>query len=223
MKRVKTPSSDLENKRGPLFFLGVIAATALVLVAFEWKTFYEQPVLFDDHLGHYLEDEVIMNAFPPARKLLPPPPPKMVVDEFAYAKIENLNDFDLVVPDMDVDDYIVEIDFKQEHYDEEKIYGSADQAPEFPGGLQAMYRYLAAHIRYPAQARRAGISGQVHVYFVVNKLGEITDVSLLNTIGGGCDEEALRVVASMPRWKPGTQGGRVVKVSYTIPISFTLR
>lgn len=100
-----------------------------------------------------------------------------------------------------------------------QIFTYVQQMPEFPGNIQA---YLSKNIRYPEAAREANISGRVVVNFTVNEDGAITDIKVLRGIGGGCDEEAKRVVAGMPKWKPGKQNGRAVKVSYNLPISFQL-
>ncbi|GAA4461039.1 energy transducer TonB [Nemorincola caseinilytica] len=95
-----------------------------------------------------------------------------------------------------------------------------EQMPAFSGDLQA---YLAAHINYPHAAREFGIGGRVIVSFVVNEDGKITDAHVVRGIGGGCDEEALRVVNSMPPWKPGRQNGRAVKVIFNLPVVFELQ
>lgn len=100
-----------------------------------------------------------------------------------------------------------------------QIFTYVEQMPEFNGNVQ---EYLGNKLRYPDQAREAGIEGRVIVQFVVNEDGDISDAVVKRGIGGGCDEEALRVVKSMPKWKPGKQNGRPVKVYFTLPISFKL-
>jgi protein TonB len=102
-------------------------------------------------------------------------------------------------------------------------YVWVQEMPEFPGGEEARVRYLAANLKYPAAALEIGISGKVYVYFVVDERGRVVEVSLLRGIGGGCDEEALRVISHMPDWKPGRQNGRPVRVQHSIPIEFVLR
>ena len=94
--------------------------------------------------------------------------------------------------------------------------------PEFMGGDKARIRFLASNLKYPQAARKAGIQGMVYVTYVVEKDGSITNARLLRGIGGGCDEEAVRVVAAMPKWKPGTQRGKPVRVQYNLPIKFAL-
>lgn len=106
--------------------------------------------------------------------------------------------------------------------DPEKIFLVVEQPPEFEGGLQELYKFLYANIRYPAQAMRMGIEGNVYVSFVVDATGQISEVQIVKGIGAGCDEETLRVVKMMPPWKPGKQRGRPVKVRFSLPVKFKL-
>ena len=94
-----------------------------------------------------------------------------------------------------------------------------EQMPQFMGNMQD---YLASHINYPAAAKEANIQGRVGITFVVNEDGTITDAKVARGIGGGCDEEALRVIRSMPKWKPGKQNGVALKVLFTQVITFKL-
>lgn len=105
---------------------------------------------------------------------------------------------------------------------EEEIFTVVEQQPEFPGGMAALGQYLGKNLRYPAAAQRANISGRVFVSFVVNTDGSIQDVQVLKGLGFGTDEEAQRVVKGMPKWRPGKQSGRPVRVKYNLPINFTL-
>ena len=95
--------------------------------------------------------------------------------------------------------------------------------PGFPGGEAKLFEYLQKNIKYPPVARENGIQGRVYVTFVVDKEGKIRDAKILRGIGGGCDEEALRVVRAMPDWKAGRQNGRSVQVQYNLPVNFTLK
>jgi periplasmic protein TonB len=108
-----------------------------------------------------------------------------------------------------------------EHHNEQ-IFIGVEQDPEFPGGLAALGRFLQQNIQYPMAAARANVSGRVFVSFTVNTDGSITDSQVLKGLGFGTDDEALRVLKAMPRWKPGRQSGRAVRVRYNLPISFTL-
>jgi len=105
---------------------------------------------------------------------------------------------------------------------EDEPFVAVEQMPEFPGGIGELGKYLGKNLRYPAQARNANISGKVFVAFVVGSDGTIRDVTVSKGIGYGCDEEAIRVVKSMPKWKPGRQSGRSVPVRYSLPIVFKM-
>ena len=94
--------------------------------------------------------------------------------------------------------------------------------PTFPGGDAALYKYLGKNIKYPPIARENNITGMVVLKFVINEDGSISDIQVLRDIGGGCAEEAIRVVKKMPNWKPGKQRGKAVKVHFNLPVRFTL-
>lgn len=98
-----------------------------------------------------------------------------------------------------------------------------EQMPEFPGGQKAMFAYIGKELKYPEEAIDNGIEGTVVISFVVERDGSIGEAKVLRGLGGGCSEEALRVVKSMPLWKPGMQGGKVVRTSYNLPIRFKLQ
>lgn len=104
-----------------------------------------------------------------------------------------------------------------------EIFTWVEQQPVFPGGEEKLFEYLGKNIKYPPMARESGISGTVYVTFVVEGNGQITDVKKLRGIGGGCDEEAIRVVKNMPPWTPGKMNGRPVRVQFNLPIKFTLK
>jgi periplasmic protein TonB len=95
--------------------------------------------------------------------------------------------------------------------------------PSFPGGETEMLKYLGKNIRYPAAAQRAGVEGLVVLSFVVSKTGEISEIQVIKNLGAGTDEEAVRVVKTMPKWTPGKQNGRTVPVRYTLPVRFTIK
>ncbi|GAB3896948.1 M56 family metallopeptidase [Spirosoma agri] len=105
---------------------------------------------------------------------------------------------------------------------EGEVLTVVENNPEFPGGMKKMGEYLQQNLKYPAAAQKVNAQGRVFVNFIVTKTGEITDVQLLKGIGFGADEEAVRAVARMPRWKPGTQNGQAVNVRYNLPINFQL-
>lgn len=107
--------------------------------------------------------------------------------------------------------------------DESQIFVFVEEYPEFPNGEENLYKYLGSNIKYPHEALENGIQGTVVVKFVVEKDGSISNVKAVRKIGGGCDEEAVRVVKRMPRWKPGKQSGKPVRTEFTLPIQFKLK
>lgn len=106
--------------------------------------------------------------------------------------------------------------------DQNEIFTAVEYSAEFPGGIEAFYKYLNENLTYPEEARKNNIQGRVYVTFVVEKDGSITDVKVLRGIGGGADEESVKLLSTMPKWRPGIQNGFVVRQQYTVPIKFTL-
>jgi protein TonB len=106
---------------------------------------------------------------------------------------------------------------------EAKEWTYVEEMPVFPGGDAALLRFLQENLRYPADALRKGIEGTVYVGFVINREGKVEKITVRNPIGGGLEEEAIRVVSEMPEWKPGRQNGQTVNVQYGVPVRFRIR
>ncbi|MDN3668074.1 energy transducer TonB [Echinicola jeungdonensis] len=223
MEAKKTPKADLTKKTGMFFHLGLLISVGLVLFAFEYKT-YESSELMD--LGTVEDDFEELLDIPITEQPPPPPPPveqpiiEEVPDEVEIEeKIEV--DFDVDVQEETVVKEVVIQDAPvQEKADE--IFDVVETMPQPPGGMEGWMKYLNKNLKYPTQARRMGIEGTVYVVFVVNTDGSIQDVGILRGIGGGCDEEAVRVVKNAPKWTPGKQRGRPVRVKMRLPIRFKL-
>ena len=115
-----------------------------------------------------------------------------------------------------------DINVKVKHAKNDSIYQIVDQMPEFPGGTEALLKFVANNVKYPEKAKDEEISGRVFISFVIEKDGSVSNVELKRGIGGGCDDEAVRVVKAMPKWKPGIKDGKPVRVSYMMPINFKL-
>ena len=105
---------------------------------------------------------------------------------------------------------------------EGQVYTVVDQLPTPQGGQTGLNNYLMKNLRYPAEAQRAKIQGKVIVGFIVTNVGRIADVQVKQSVGGGCDEEAVRVIKGMPDWTPGQLKGKPVNVQTSLPVSFTL-
>lgn len=223
MEIKKHEAAKLENKRAGFLFLGLVAALAMVLLAFEYTSYDKQVFGQHDLNINYLEEEII----PIARVELPPPPPPkpkpLTIIELAPDDTEPDEPVDFDIPDIDPNDAAPVYTIPEPVEVEEPVHITVETMPVFPGGELALMKHLAEHIKYPIPALDADIQGVVYVSFVVNKNGEVEDVQILKGIGAGCDEEALRVVRALPKWTPGEQRGRKVKVRFNVPVRFTLR
>ena len=106
---------------------------------------------------------------------------------------------------------------------DDAVFVVVEKSPEFPGGNDSLYAFIGRNIKYPEMAKKNKIEGRVFVTFVVEKDGQVSSAKILRDIGGGCGEEAIRVVNIMPKWKPGTQRGNPVRVQFNLPIMFQLQ
>jgi TonB family protein len=107
--------------------------------------------------------------------------------------------------------------------DKNGVYQIVEEMPQYPGGENALMDYVSKNVVYPKEAQEKGISGRVFVSFIVEKDGSVSNVDVKRGIGGGCDDEAVRVIKAMPKWKPGKMKGKPVRVSYMMPITFRLQ
>jgi protein TonB len=105
---------------------------------------------------------------------------------------------------------------------DDEVFVVVEEQAEFPGGLDSMYAYIVKNLKYPELAKEKGIEGRVFVSFIIEKDGSISNVKILRGIGGGCDEAAVEMIKNMPKWKPGTQRGKPVRVQFNLPIKFEL-
>lgn len=122
----------------------------------------------------------------------------------------------------DFDEVFVDDDVVDENENSYEGITGVDVPPTFPGGDDARMKFISDHLKYPLAAKEAGIQGRVYIKFTVNENGSVSDVWVLKGIGGGCDEEAVRVISSFPAWNPGTSHGKPVKYEMNIPIFFAL-
>lgn len=219
----KNPEVDIEKKRGMLFTIGLVGALAFILIAFEWAQF-ERSTMDLGKLQLDIEEEEmipITQQEPPPPP--PPPPPQTTILEIVEDDEEIEEEIEIEDTESDENLEIEPIIVEEEEYEEPEIFTIVEDMPSFPGGEAALFKYLGENIKYPAMAKDAGITGTVFVTFVVKEDGTVSGVRVLRGIGGGCDEEAIRVVQGMPKWKPGKQRGKAVRVQYNLPIRFVLR
>lgn len=226
MEAKKTPSADLTKKVGMFTNLGLAVAVGLTLAAFEYKSFDDSGLKDLGKVSDNFEEllDVPITQQPPP----PPPPPPMeqpVIQEIPdEVKIEEKIDvnFDVDVKETTV---IKEVAIKEVVIEEEKadqIFDVVETQPNPPGGMSGWNKYLSDNLKYPTQARRMGVEGTVIVVFVINTDGTIQDVEVLRGIGGGCDEEAVKIVKNAPKWEPGKQRGKPVRTRMRLPIRFKL-
>ncbi|MCF8379180.1 MAG: energy transducer TonB [Bacteroidales bacterium] len=219
----KSAKADLESRKTLFIEIGLIIALAAVLLAFEWKSYEKQELDLSSRAVDDTPEEMIEIT----QHEKPPPPPKppqqTTVIEIVEDEMEIEDDIEIDVEadqETEVQEYIpVEAEEEQE---EAQIFTVVESMPGFPGGDEARMKYLYDNIEYPQMARESGIQGRVFVTFVVERDGHITDVRVLRGIGGGCDEEAIRVIKNMPNWVPGKQRGKPVRVQFNMPILFKL-
>jgi len=225
MEAKKTPSADLTRKSSMFLNLGLAIAVGATLAAFEWKS-YDEGALKD--LGPVTDNfEEILDI--PITEQPPPPPPPPVEQPIIQEIPDEVEIEDKIEVNFDVDvketTVIQEVVISEAAPVEEKadvIFDVVETQPNPPGGMSGWNEYLSKNLKYPTQARRMGVEGTVIVVFVVNTDGSIQDVEVLRGIGGGCDEEALRVVSAAPKWEPGKQRGRPVRTRMRLPIRFKL-
>lgn len=221
MEARKNPEADLERRKMSFTFLGLLVAVSLTLVAFEWTTFEKRQSEMATLDLDLLEEEVIPPSATPPPPPPPPPAPTTVLE--IVEDDEEIEEVDMEDTEVEENTVVEVFEQPEEVVVEEQIFTIVEEMPEFPGGESELFKYLGKSIKYPQMAQDAGISGVVYVTFEVGKDGKVKDVKVLRGIGGGCDEEAIRVVKAMPTWKPGKQRGKAVRVQYNLPIRFTLR
>lgn len=226
MKPKKNPKADLEKRKFFFFQIGLVVALLFVLAAFSYKSYSKRELADFQREVQDVPEEIIpiteQEEKPPPP---PPPPPQAVVLDVVDDDQEVDNDIqiDVEANQETVIDSPVQVEQEEEETGEQEIFSVVEQQPEFPGGTAALLNYLGRNIRYPVMAKEAGIQGRVFLTFVVEPDGSISGIKVLRGIGGGCDEEAVRVVRNMPKWAPGKQRGQPVRVQFNLPVKFTLQ
>ena len=226
MEEKKSPKANLENKKLMFMQIGLIISLIIAWLAFEHKSYDKREI--DPSLLR--QTEVVEEEMVEITKQEEPKPQPVEVPK-QTTQLEIVED-DVEVEDIEinaeidqaevVEDY-TPVEVQEEEVVEVEVFTIVEEMPSYPGGDQKMYEYLGKNIKYPQIARESSIQGRVFVNFVVEPDGSVSNVKVLRGIGGGCDEEAVRVVKSMPKWKAGKQRGKAVRVSYTLPVVFKLQ
>jgi protein TonB len=216
MEPKKNSEVNLERKKGLFFQIGLVIALLVVLGAFEYKTYekiaYNLGALnLDD-----LEEEIIPITKQEIKPPPPPPPPPEII-EIVEDDVEIEDEIEIEDTESDEDE---EIEIIEE--DDDEFFMVVENMPIFPGGDLGLMKYIQKHVKYPAIAKEYNITGKVYVSFIVDKSGSVTNVKIVRGVDKNLDAEAVRVVKSLPKYKPGRQRGKSVRVMFTIPINFTL-
>ena len=226
MEEKKSPKANLENKKLMFIQIGLIISLLIAWLAFEHKSYDKRQI--DESLLNrevVLDEEMVEITKQEEQKPQPVEAPQQttqleIVDDDVETEDLNIN---AEVEQNEVIEEYVAPEVVEEEVSETEIFQIVEEMPSFPGGEGKLMEYVAKNIKYPQIARETGIQGRVFVGFVVEPDGSISNVKLLRGIGGGCDEEAMRVIKSLPKWKPGKQRGKPVRVSYQIPVFFKLQ
>lgn len=226
MNSTEKPKNGLEKLRGIFFQIGLFVSTSLTFIAFEWTT----PVYVADLPTPDVEIEGDFELPPVTYSSVPKKPevkmPVLKVNptQFNIVKIDPINPSPNPETFKDPDPVFDPNWIKPEVVEPDPAPTAAPEVmPEFIGGDGKLYEYLSETTKYPELAKTAGIQGKVFVQFIVDKNGKVKNVKILHGINSLLDNEALRVVAAMPDWKPGKQHGKPVPVIYNLPISFKLK
>jgi len=226
MQVKKSEKASLEKDKLVYVLMGLVFVLSLVYVALEWTerevTKYE--VTDTEFL---FEEEVDIQQ---TSQETPPPPPPPAVQEVEVLNVVEDNveteSIEVNAEDDKAEEVVIAapVEAPVEEEEEEVVFVVVESMPEFPGGQQALFKYLSENVKYPVIAQENGIQGRVICQFVVNKDGSIVDVEVVRSGGdASLDKEAVRVIKSMPKWKPGKQRGKAVRVKYTVPVNFKLQ
>ena len=223
MKIKKSKKANLENKRSVLFQIGLVISLSLTLLTFEWTTTESEKfdLLFNRDV--LIEDEI--SEITSHKKKPEMPKPKIIRQiEIVIDEIEVNEEIEITVEvtKETFNNTNIIPDIEEVEKEDQVIWAQVSNPPQFPGGLTELYKYLKLNLRYPPAAKGINLEGTVHVSFVVWKDGSISDVKILRGIGGGCDEEVIRVIESMPNWIPGNQNGKKVNAAFQMPVKFKL-
>ena len=225
MVEKKSFKGDLERRRNTFVLIGFVVSLAMVYACFELYATGDlaKDVGIPDEEAIFVMDEDVIATDP-----TPPPPPVAQQQEIMLQIVEDNikvnTDFDFS-QDFDLDAIIEEyvpIEIVEEEVDNTPPLRFVEEMPEPVGGMDAMYAFLQANLKYPEVARNNNIQGQVFLEFVVERDGSISGVKVLAGVYPELDQEAMRVVRMMPKWKPGKQMGKTVRCFFQIPIRFSI-
>jgi protein TonB len=225
MELKKNPKVDLRKYSGIFLEVGFVLSLGIMLLAFNITQRDKMAGDLGELENVMAEEEII--PITRQQEITPPPPPEPP----KATEVLNIVEDDVEIEDeLEIEDteadastavQIVEIEEEAEE-EEAQVFFIVENMPEFPGGDLELRKHIAQNVQYPEIAKENGIQGRVFVQFVVNQKGEIEQVKVVRGVDPALDREAGRVISSLPKWKPGSQRGKPVRVSFTVPINFQL-
>lgn len=224
----KSPKANLENRRTTYVLMGLVFALGAFYVAFEWTQKEIKVYEAQNNMEVFFEEEMIENTIQQEETLPPPPPPapdvieelNIVDNDVETAEVEIVSEDDQKTVQEMVRVPIAPI---EEDPEENVVFKVVENMPEFPGGVTELMKYLNNNVKYPIIAQENGIQGRVVVQFTVRRDGSIDDIEVVRSADPNLDKEAVRVIKSMPNWKPGEQRGKKVNCKFTVPVVFKLQ
>ncbi len=229
METKKSKKADLESKKVLFFQAGLATVLALLLIAFEWTTREVSTGTLGELADVVMEEEIIPITRPEVVQPPPPPPPPQVLESLSIVDDDVEIDDEIYIEDVEarpetrIDFTRIVIDEEEEELEPQPFF-MVEDAPDFQGGGQDGFRdWIMSQLKYPQIAAENGIQGTVHIRFVVNTDGSVSDVEVIRGVDPSIDREAVRVISSSPQWTPGKQRGRPVRVFFHFPVGFRLQ
>ena len=224
----KSPKANLETHKINSILMGMVVGIAVIFFAFEWSSEtrkVDESIIVQDILA---EEEIEISQREPSPPPPPPPPEPVAPEEIEFVEEKVETRIEIKTEDdasqRQTETYVPPPPPKPKVEEvTEEIFVVVEEQPEFPGGNAAMMKFLGDNIKYPVIAQENGIQGRVITNFVVERDGSITDVQVVRGVDPSLDKEAIRVIQSMPKWKPGKQRGSAVRVRFTLPVVFRLQ
>ena len=219
----KSPQANLENKKAIPLMMGLVMVLSLLFIAFEWSQ--NEFIKHDNYATTAVADDEDLPPITMPDKPLPPPPPPPPISDIIEVKPDNVITVNTnIITDETPIEPLKELMNRPvgnagQEDDPEVVFVTAEENPEFKGDI---FAYLSKSLKYPIIPQENGVQGKVICQFVVNRDGSITDIEVVRGVDKYLDAEAIRVIKTMPAWKPGKMNGKPVRVKFTLPVVFRL-
>lgn len=228
MEIKKSEHADLEKVKTTSLLIGFVMVLALHFVALEWTQRDRKMDTGEVYAGEISLEEEMIPITLPEQKTVPPQVTTVSIAEVIEI-VDDEADFEEVITKSEQDQTefiditeIPDVIVAPDEPDEEVLFQVVEKMPEFPGGNAALNAYLKKNIKYPQICRENNIQGRVLIQFIVNKDGSIVEPEVVKSVNPYLDNEAIRVISAMPKWTPGEQRGKTVRVKFTVPVNFKL-